>query len=101
MQDYCNIEIGSVSGKSVGSLATLGIIRVILVGAVTLCEAERLIAFCEHCNPDSEIPSDWTLDRISISDSSVTDYDRCRRNAPLPKGEITVTSFVEPAMTNR
>jgi hypothetical protein len=30
-------------------------IGVILVGAVTLREAERLVASCEHCNPDPAI----------------------------------------------
>ena len=47
---------------------------VTLVESVTLREAERLIESCEHCNPDAEVPFDWILDRITGSDSTVTDY---------------------------
>ena len=39
--------------------------NVILVNAATLHEAERLIASCEHCNPEgAEIPFDNILDRV-------------------------------------
>jgi hypothetical protein len=42
---------------------------------MTMCEAERLIESCEHCNRDgAEIPFDNILDRITDSDPSVTDY---------------------------
>src|SRR2546429_2205781 len=32
------------------------------------------IESCEHCNPLAEIPFDWILDRITGSDSRVTEY---------------------------
>jgi hypothetical protein len=49
--------------------------NVILVDAVTLREAERLIESCEHCHPDdADIPFDWVLDRVTGSSPSVTDY---------------------------
>ena len=61
-------------------------------------EAERLIESCEHCHPDdADIPFDWILDRVTGSDSSVTDYileepakcPNCRR-------EILEKTLVEP-----
>ena len=49
--------------------------NIVLVNAVTLREAERLIEFCEHCNPEGgEIPFDNIFDRIPGLDPSVTDY---------------------------
>jgi len=49
--------------------------NVVLIDAVTLREAERLIQSCEHCHPeDADIPFDWILDRVTGSDPSVTDY---------------------------
>ena len=43
----------------------------LLVGAATLREAEKLIESCEHCNPGAEIPFDNILDRVTGSDPSV------------------------------
>jgi hypothetical protein len=63
--------------------------NVVLIRAGTLREAERRIGSCEHCNPDeADIPFDWILDRVTGSDSKVTDYileepakcPRCRRD---------------------
>jgi hypothetical protein len=49
--------------------------NVVLIDAAILLKAERLIASCEHCNPEgAEIPFDVILDRITNSDPSVTDY---------------------------
>ncbi len=48
--------------------------NVILIDAVTLHEAERLIESCQHCNPAAELPFDWILDRVTGADPSVTDY---------------------------
>jgi len=46
----------------------------VLIDAATLRKAER-IESCEHCNPDrAEIPFDNILDRVTVSDPSVTDY---------------------------
>ena len=48
--------------------------NVVLVGAATLREAEKLIEACEYCNPEgAEIPFDNILDRVTGSDPSVTD----------------------------
>jgi hypothetical protein len=72
--------------------------HVILVDAATLRECGRLIESCEQCNVDAEIPFDWILDRVTASDSAVTDYileqpakcPKCRR-------EILEKTLVEPA----
>ena len=48
---------------------------IVLVGAATLRQAERLIESCENCNEEgAEIPFDNILDRVTGSDPSVTDY---------------------------
>ena len=47
----------------------------VLIDAVTLREAERLIESCEACNEEgAQIPFDNILDRVTGSDPSVTDY---------------------------
>ena len=49
--------------------------NVVLIDSATLHKAERLIESCEQCNPDdAEIPFDWVLDRVTGSNSTVTDY---------------------------
>jgi hypothetical protein len=49
--------------------------NIVLVGAVTLHMAVKLIESCEYCHPDdAEIPFDNILDRVTGSDPSVTDY---------------------------
>jgi hypothetical protein len=49
--------------------------KVLLVDVVTIRSAERLIESCEHCNATGvEISFDWILDRVTGSDSTVTDY---------------------------
>ena len=72
--------------------------NVVLIRAGTLRQAERLIESCEHCNAEeAQIPFDWILDRVTGSDSSVTDYlleepakcPRCRR-------DILEKTLVEP-----
>jgi len=71
---------------------------IVLIDAVTLRKAERLIESCEHCNEDgAQIPFDNILDRVTGSDPSVTDYileepakcPNCRR-------EILEKTLVEP-----
>jgi hypothetical protein len=71
--------------------------NVVLIRAGTLRQAERLIDSCENCNLDeADIPFDWILDRVTGSDSKVTDYIleepakcRCRR-------DILEKTLVEP-----
>jgi len=48
--------------------------NVVLVDAATLHQAQRLIAGCEACSADAEIPFDNILDQLTGSDPSVTDY---------------------------
>jgi len=49
--------------------------NVVLIDAVTLREAERLVEACERCRPyEAEIPFDVILDHVTASDPSVTDY---------------------------
>jgi hypothetical protein len=48
--------------------------NVVLIDAATLQKAQRVIAGCEACGEDAEIPFDNILDRLTASDPSVTDY---------------------------
>ena len=73
--------------------------NVILIDAVTLREAERLIESCEHCHPDdADIPFDWILDHVTGSDPSVTDYV-LEQSAKCPncRREILEKTLVESA----
>ena len=49
-------------------------ITVVALGEEVIRRAEALIESCEHCNPDSEIPFDWMLDRVTGNLGSTTDY---------------------------
>jgi hypothetical protein len=71
---------------------------VILIDTASLRKAERLIESCEHWNEEgAEIPFDNILDRVTGSDSKVTDYileepakcPRCRR-------DILEKTLIEP-----
>jgi len=42
--------------------------NVVLIDAATLDKAQRLIAGCEACSEDAEIPFDNVLDRLRSSD---------------------------------
>jgi hypothetical protein len=62
---------------------------VVLVTASVLFEAQRLIAFCEHCNSEeAEYTFDLLLDHVTGCDPMVTDYllevparcPQCRRD---------------------
>jgi hypothetical protein len=48
--------------------------NVVLIDAGTLQKAKHMIAGCEACSDDAEIPFDNILDRLTGSDPSVTDY---------------------------
>jgi hypothetical protein len=48
--------------------------NVVLVDAATLQKAQRMIAGCEACSEDAEIPFENILDRLTGSDPSVTDH---------------------------
>ena len=49
--------------------------NVVLIESAALRKAEKLIESCQPCDPiGAEIPFDWVLDRITGSDSAVTDY---------------------------
>jgi hypothetical protein len=48
--------------------------QVVLIDAATLQRAQRMIAGCEGCSEDAEIPFDNILDRITGCNPSVTDY---------------------------
>jgi hypothetical protein len=71
--------------------------NIVLLGAVTLHMAVKLIESCEHCNPEAEIPFDAILDRITGSDPSVTDYIlESPAKCPRCFHEITEKTLVEP-----
>jgi hypothetical protein len=70
---------------------------VVLVESATLRQAERLIESCEACNEEgSEIPFDWILDRLTGSDSTVTDYI-LEAKCPNCRREILEKTLTEPA----
>jgi len=48
--------------------------NVVLVDAMTLRKAQHLIAGCEACSEDAELPFDNILNRLTGSNPSVTDY---------------------------
>jgi hypothetical protein len=48
--------------------------NVVLIDAATLQKAQRMIAGCEACSEDAEIPFDNILDRLTGCDPSVTDF---------------------------
>jgi len=72
--------------------------NVVLVGAATLREAEKLIESCGYCNPDgAEIPFDNILDRVTGSDPSVTDYVlETPAKCPNCRREILEKTLIEP-----
>jgi len=67
--------------------------------AATLREAERLIESCEACNPeDAQIPFDNILDRVTGSDSKVTDYILEKpAKCPNCRRDVLEKTLVEPA----
>jgi hypothetical protein len=48
--------------------------NVVLIDAGTLKKAQRMIAGCEACSEDAELPFENILDKLTGSDPSVTDY---------------------------
>jgi len=73
--------------------------NVTLIDAATLRESEKLIESCETCNPDdADIPFDWILDRVTGSDSTITDYI-LEEAAKCPQcgREIREKTLVDPA----
>jgi hypothetical protein len=75
---------------------------VVLVESATLCQAERLIESCEHCNDDgAQIPL-IILDRITGSDPSVTDYILQEpAKCPNCRGEILEKTLIEHRRCDR
>jgi hypothetical protein len=48
--------------------------NVVLIDAATLHRAQRMIAGCEACSEEAELPFENVLDRLTGSDPSITDY---------------------------
>jgi len=48
--------------------------KVDLIDTATLQRAQRMIAGCEACSEEAELPFENILDRLTGSDPSVTDY---------------------------
>ena len=73
--------------------------NVILIDDATLRKAERMIESCEYRNPDgAEIPFDWVLDRVTGSDSSVTDYVlETPAKCPNCRRDVLEKTLIEPA----
>ena len=72
---------------------------VILVDATTLRNAEKLIAFCEHCDEESsEFPFDALLDKVTGADPTVTDYIlESPAKCPTCKREVLEKTLVAPS----
>ena len=71
---------------------------VVLVESATLRQAERLIESCEHCNEeDAQIPFDNILDRVTVSEPSVTDYILEKpAKCPRCRHDLLEKTLVEP-----
>jgi hypothetical protein len=70
---------------------------VVLLEDADLRKAVQLIAGCEHCSEDAEIPFDNVLDRVTGSDPSVTDYVMARRaKCPRCFRAVTEKTLIEP-----
>jgi hypothetical protein len=72
--------------------------NVVLIDAATLQKAQRMIAGCEACSEEADLPFENILDRLTDSDPSVTDYvlevlARCLQCG----GTITEKTLVEPS----
>jgi hypothetical protein len=48
--------------------------NVVLADAATVQKAQRMIAGCEACSEDAELPFENILDRLTGSDPTLTDY---------------------------
>ena len=72
---------------------------VVLVGAVRLGRAEKLISSCERCNPEvAEILFDAIRDHVTGSDPSLTDYIlEWPAKCPYCRRDVLEKTFVEPA----
>jgi hypothetical protein len=73
--------------------------NVVLVEAMTIRQAEKLIVGCESCSPDdAEIPFDNVLDRVTGNDPAVTDYVLSEpAKCPMCRRAIFEKTLVEPA----
>jgi hypothetical protein len=49
-------------------------IHILALGAVTIRRAQEVIASCEACNKQAELPFDWILDEVTGRDGATTDY---------------------------
>jgi hypothetical protein len=71
---------------------------VILIDSATLRQAEKLIAFCEHCDEESsEYPFDVLLDKVTGADPFVTDYLlESPAKCPACKQDVREKTLVAP-----
>jgi hypothetical protein len=72
-------------------------VQIIFVGTVSHHAAERMIASCEHCQPDdAEIPFDWLLAEATGKrgpyEFILSEPARC----PNCKHEVTEKTLIEP-----
>jgi hypothetical protein len=69
--------------------------NVVLIDSAILRRAEKLIESCEHCNSEgAEIPFDNILDRVTVSDPSVTRFRTSQRSAHAARREILEKTLV-------
>src|SRR5262245_58719305 len=71
--------------------------NVVLGSAVTLRQAEQLIASCQYCNHAAEIPFDYLLDCVTDSDPTLTDYILEQpAKCPRCRHDVTEKTLIEP-----
>ena len=49
-------------------------IQILALGTATIRRAQDAISSCEACNKDAELPFDWILDEVTLSDSTTARY---------------------------
>jgi hypothetical protein len=73
--------------------------NVVLIDSAILRRAEKLIESCEHCNSEgAEIPFDNILDRVTVSDPSVTRFRTASEVPTLPGVKFWRRRLLEPAV---
>jgi|SoiMetStandDraft_2_1073263.scaffolds.fasta_scaffold127501_2 hypothetical protein len=72
--------------------------HLVIIDAVNLRKAEKLIKSCEHCNPErSQIPFVVILDRITDSDPAVADYEVGSARCSACNQIVVEKTLVEPS----
>lgn len=63
---------------------------IVLVDEMFVCDAERYVSGCEHCDQNAEIAFDYLLDELTGCDPTVTEY-LISRTAKCPRCNCDIT----------